>query len=818
MPQIIRSIAFVCAAIGVGPAFAAGSACFFENANYTGASFCTDTSNPWVGNAWNDRVSSVQLPPGTQVTLFENSQYGGRTVTIKASTPNLTSVGFDNALSSLQLSALQGNGSKPAGVIDRFEVVSTVDAYNGATPAGAAGPYVLISGIVHGRLDPAHANNAGIVDLNNAPRDAGGFVAYTTDVAILRPKRAADARRVLFYDVVNRGGKAGQGTFIGGGALDNGSAPDANFPSILRRGYTVVWSGWQGGISQSGQGGTGGLGTSFPFATNSDGSTITGIVREEYVPDTAGGTIGLTYAPASLTDLSEVTFTARQSWLNARGQQDYASSPSVPVTNWSYVSTGNGNYAVKFTPPSIVPGVGGGRVTPDSGTIYTFVYRGSKPRVNGIGFAAVRDLVDFLKTANADAQGFANPLNDLKGAACASGVNCAANPSTNFDVALADGISQSGRFVRDFLYQGFNNANGTKVFDGLMPIIAAGRRTWTNGRFSQMGRWSKQHEDHWMPGDQFPFSYSVITDPLTGNTDGLLKKCLASNTCPKIMQLDGSFEWWGGRASLNVTDGAGRDIALPDNVRYYLVSGTQHGGGDGVRTGVAVVPAAGSKCQFPDSRVTETPVERALLQSLENWVIFNTPPPASQYPTVAAGTLVSTHGAIFNFPKLANINVPSDNAANLVMLSAIYIDIHNQLYVTDYSSGVPSADLNRQYQILVPQVGVNGNEIAGIQMPEMRTPVATFAGWNMRGRGHAEGEACDGGGMMIPFAVSTATKSPADTRPSLDVLYRGRADYIDRFSRAADDLVRQGFLTQIDADNLYKAGAKRISTNLILNP
>ena len=367
----------------------------------------------------------------------------------------------------------------PAGVIDQLEVVSTADAYNGATPAGAAGPYSVITGIVHGKLNPSHPDNAGIVDLANAPVDANGYVSYTTDVVILRPKSAANARRVLFYDVVNRGNKLAQNSFVGGGALPTGAAPDASYSlaAALRL---------HGGLERlarrrraTGNGATGSVGVSFPVATNKDGTPITGLSREEYIQDYAGGTpnvIPLTYAPASLTDKSEVTFTARQSWLNAAGKQDYA-APSVPVTTWSYVTNANGSVSVQFTPPAAVPTPSGASVPPDAGTIYSFVYRAKDPVVMGIGFAAVRDLVSYLRTGTADAKGTANPLNDMKQAACAAGTNCPASPTTNFDVAIGEGISQSGRFMRDFLYQGFNkDANGNKVFDGMMPNIPASRK------------------------------------------------------------------------------------------------------------------------------------------------------------------------------------------------------------------------------------------------------------------------------------------------------------------------------------------------------
>ena len=709
----------------------------------------------------------------------------------------------------------------PAGVIDQLEIVSSVDAYNGATPAGAAGPYTVITGIVHGKLDPKHADNAGIVDLGGAPVDTDGMVSYTTDVVILRPKSATNARRVLFYDVVNRGNKLAQASFVGGGALDAGAAPDATFPSLLRAGYTVVWSGWQGGIAQTGAGATAAVGVTFPVAKNADGTSINGLSREEYIQDYAGGTastIPLTYPPMSMTDLSEVTFTARQSWLNAGGKQDYG-TPSVPVTTWNYTTAANGSVSVQFTPPASVPTPSGAMVPADAGTIYSFVYRAKDPIVMGIGFAAVRDLVSFLRSATADAKGTANPLNDMKTAACAAGTGCAANPTTNFDVAIGEGISQSGRFMRDFLYQGFNkDSSGAMVFDGMMPNIPASRKTWVNWRFAQGGRWSKQHEDHWMPGDQFPFSYGVITDPVSGANDGLLKRCLASSTCPKIMQVDGAFEWWGGRASLVVTDGAGHDLTLPDNVRYYLVAGTQHGGGAGVTTGIATQPAAGSMCQFAASPVSETPVERALIPALENWVVHNTLPPASKYPTVTAGTLVASDQASTGFPNLGAVTVPSGAAATPTAVSLSYGGLVNELFVTDYSNAVPVADLTKQYTVLVPKVDANGNETSGILMPELSVPVATYMGWNLRGAGHSVGEGCSSTGSAIPFAVSPAAKSASDTRTTLSGMYTGRTDYQTKFGAAADALVAQGYLTTLDANNVYKTGSASISAALIPAP
>ena len=734
---------------------------------------------------------------------------------------------------SAALAACGGNSNRPvveanapaaaslAGSVERFEIRSSVDAYGGATPGNAAGPYTVITGVVHGKLNPNHPDNAGIVDLKSAPVDASGNVAYDTDVVILRPKTAATARRVMLYEVVNRGSKLNINRLVGGGALVGGAAPPATLSSLLQQGYTMVWSGWQGNLPLTGAGATDSIGTSFPIALNADGSSITGLSREEFVPDNAGGAtaIPLKYPPASLTDRAEVVFAARQSWIDpATGVQDYA-VPSVPVTDWSYVTNADNSVSVKFTPPAAVPTARGTTEAADQGTIYSFVYRARDPVVMGIGFAAVRDLVNFLQTGAADGQGNANPLADMKTAACALPA-CPAVRSRNFDVIMAEGVSQSGRFLRDFVYQGFNKAqDGSRVFDGILPIGTGARRIWLNYRFAQPDRASKQHEDRFSLGVDAPFSYSVRQDIFGGDADGILKNCLATNTCPKVLHLDGSMEWWTARGSLVVTDGAGQDIALPDNVRYYFIASEQHtGSSTGVTTGLTTQPLAGTRCEFAPNPVTQSPVERALVPRLERWIADGSAPPASTYPTIANGTATTSDRISLGFPDLSSASVPNGISATPLAIALPYSGIYNQLALTDYSRTVPVVDRSKQYQVLLPKVNATGNEVSGIQMPEVAVPLATYAGWNYRRAGFAQGESCALVGSTIPLAVSSGTRTGTDTRPTLADLYSGRADYQAKFAAAADALVAQGFLTTVDAANVYKAGATRISPLLIPSP
>lgn len=714
---------------------------------------------------------------------------------------------------------------RPSAVIRDFQVLSTKPAYGGVTPPGAAGPYEVITGIVHGALNPDSKANAGIVDLKLAPRDKQGLVDYSTDVVILRPRNAKDAKRVLFYDVVNRGNKLAVPFFIGGGEPGATLPPPANFPSLLREGATIVWSGWQGDVAQTGNPSTaltGAVGTDFPIAHFAHGRPITGMSREEFIPDYAGGAanvIPLTYPPANDKSRKSVTFTARQSWLPGYGTanpgQETYTAPSVAVTQWHYVPGPHG-MTVVFTPPAKVPGPAGTMVPPDAGTIYSFVYRARDPRVDGIGFAAVRDLVAFLRHDAKDGAGHPNPLADLAGGACVF-ASCPAHPAGNFDVAIGEGISQSGRFLKDFLYRGFNrDPRGRMVFDGMDIIISGARRAWVDTRFAQPGRWSKQHEDHWQQGDQFPFTYATLRDPVSGRRGGLLAACTLTHTCPKIVHLDGAFEWWGARASLVVTDGRGHDVKLPSNVRYYLVPGTQHGGGPGVTTGLATLPAAGSLCQFPGSPVAEAPVARAITHDLIAWVARDTAPPPSQYPSVAAGTLVAPTAAATGFPDLSDVMVPSNGVP--AKLHLMFPPQLNTIAVTTYRHAIPIANLKQSYTLLVPKVDGNGNAIAGVRVPDIAVPLATYAGWNVRGQGHAVGEGCIFQATAIPFAVDKAAEAGGhDTRATLAELYKGRADYRAKVAAAAAKLVRERYLLADDA-KAYVARAAMVSPKLIPAP
>ena len=589
----------------------------------------------------------------------------------------------------------------------------------GGESFGDIGRYEFLRGIVSGEVDPADPRHAHIVNLDNAPRNAAGRVEYRATVEIYRPIDMSRWNRALYHTVSNRGR---------GGAAE---------PALLERGFVFVRVGWQGDLTPTGTN----IVAYLPVATNADGSPIVGPALEEFIfNDAESASRGrLTYPAATLEP--------RGGMLSVRATQD-AERTRPDDLRWRYV----GDREIEIDRPAGF----------DGGAIYEFIYEAKDPLVLGIGFAAMRDAISFLRYESADREGNPNPL-------AAHGL-----PTS----AMSLGISQSGRMLRDFLYQGFNeDVAGRIVFDGMHPNIAGSRKTFTNYQFGQPGRWQKQHEDHVYPGDQFPFTYATLTDPLSGRTDGLLERCRASDTCPRIVHSDGEAELWQARASLVVTDPVGGHVELPDNVRVYLLSGTQHGGGPGVHTR----PPSRGMCQNPSNPLALADTRTALSVALYEWVARGVEPPASRFPTVADGGLVAAGD--LGFPAIPGVH---------------YSGSYNPLHLADHRSLPPM--YGDAYTVLVGRIDADGNMVDGVRHSNLVAPVGTYTGWNLRRAGFGEGGQCGGTGSSIPFAATEADREAAgDPRPSFEERYSGHAAYVQAVSEAADALVQERLLLPDDA-------------------
>jgi hypothetical protein len=619
-----------------------------------------------------------------------------------------------------------------AAKIVKFEILKVESpAFEGRT-FGAVGTYDRIVARATIAVAPDDIHNQVIVDLDRAPRNAQGQVEATTDVEILRPTVATNGNRTLFYEVLNRGSKLGLALFNDIPAVTNDlvKAADAGNGFLMNRGYTVVWSGWQGDIIP----GSGRMTFSPPIAPG-----VTGLAREDFIFDhTDNPAIGTLSYPAADLDPVNAKISVRER------EADPRTSP-----------TGLGVAFENPTRISVKRPEGF-----DAGAIYELIYIARDPKVMGLGFAATRDVVSFLRNEAADGSGTANPL------------------TGRIDRAIGFGLSQSGRYLHDYLYLGFNTDEaGRTVFEGLMPHISGGKKTFTNYRFSQPGRSPYEHADMLYPGADFPFTYPVITDIVTGKSDGFLARCLATGNCPKIIKSDSELEFYQQRASLVVTDTQGNPITMPDNVRLFLLSNLQHYALAQDKSQMVKV------CANPTNPLNAGPAVRALLVAMNEWIAKGTLPPDSRYPSRADATLAPPWANAVGFPNIPGFAYPSRIAQPTALKS----------------EDMPPSK-GAAYPVFVPKTDADGRDIAGIHLPTLEAPAATHTGWNLRKTGFSEGELCDNNGSMMPFAATREERLKInDPRLSMEERYPNAGDRAAAIAKATQQLIRDRLLLEEDA-------------------
>jgi hypothetical protein len=619
-----------------------------------------------------------------------------------------------------------------AAKVVKFEITRVESpAFEGQT-FGTVGTYDRIIARATVAVSPDDPHDKIIVDLDRAPRNAQGLVEAVTDVEILRPTVAANGNRRLFYEVLNRGGKLGLALFNDNPVVVNDlvKASDAGNGFLMNRGYTVVWSGWQGDIVP----GAGRMTFSPPVVPD-----VTGLAREEFVFDQMDNPAKATLSyPAADLDPAHTKLSVRQR------ETDPRSTPPGLEAKF------DGPTTISITRPEGF----------DAGAIYEFIYTAKDPKVMGLGFAATRDVVSFLHNETADAAGNANPV------------------AGQIDRAIGFGLSQSGRYLQDYLYLGFNaDEAGRTVFEGLMPHISGGKKTFTNYRFSQPGRSPYQHADMLYPGADFPFTYPVTTDALTGKTDGFLARCLAAGNCPKIIKSDSEIEFYQQRASLVVTDTQGNALDMPDNIRLFFLSNLQHFALANAK------PELVKTCAFPTNPLNAGPPVRALLTALDNWISNGTLPPASRYPSRKDDTLVTPEIEAVNYPHIPGFAYTSRMARPAMIKS----------------EAMPPSK-GADYPVFVPRTDADGRDIAGLHLPPLEAPAATHTGWNLRKAGFSEGELCENNGSMIPFAATREERLKAgDSRLSMAERYPNPGDRAAAIAKAAQQLVQDGLLLEEDA-------------------
>ncbi len=642
----------------------------------------------------------------------------------------------------------------------RVDVASRADVLNGKT-FGSAGVYERITGRVYFSVEVANPHNRRIVDLANAVNLRNGSVEFSSDFIAIRPKDPTKSNGSLLLEIPNRG-KARIIALVDGG--DWSLAKDAGDAWLLRNGYTIVSLGWQWDSTDPDA-----LHFYAPIAKE-NGSTIHGLLRGDLMPSKVMGEIPLGHLITGSIGGAEYPVDAPQDPRNVLTVRDSreAKRTLVPRSEWQFAQTLNG----KLVPSNRYIHLNGGF---QPGKIYEYVYVVANPVVAGLGIAAARDFAAYAKHAPD-----------------------ALTPAARI---VGEGISQNGRFLRDFLHQGFNaDEQGRIALDGVLAHVAGAGRGSFNYRFAQPSRDAQPTSSVFFPTDIFPFTDLPETDPQTGQTGGLLDLARADKVIPKIFFSNTSYEYWGRVASLihSSPDGT-RDVPIGDHVRIYHFTGLQHFSGP-------FPPAKGKDDLDGDEPESPLPVKffwRAMIANMDAWVRTDTAPPESSYPKIAASNLVPL--SAYAFPAIPHVERPQE--AN----RAYRID-----FGPNWQRGILSLQpprVDAPFAVLVPQVDADGNERDGVRLPEILVPLATYTGWNLRDPSiGAPHERVPFEGSYLPFPRTAADRqSSGDPRASIAERYRSRQDYLSRFSRALDSLVAQHWIFEEDRAAMLRRGEEEWS-------
>jgi len=658
-------------------------------------------------------------------------------------------------------------------MITRF-IVNRRERFAGRHEFSVTGAYEKFVGKLYGEVDPKSRSNKIIVNLAKAPQNRRGHVEYWSDFCILKPLDLSRGNAKLFFDAPNRGGKRIV-AFLNDAPQSNdpSALADAGNGFLMRQGYTIAWCGWQGDLIPQ----QNWLVAGVPPAT-ANGAAIIRRVRTEIVVEENGIKSQPLSGDERVKSYEAASFDKSRASLTVR-EKSYGQRIPIPPAEWEFAvherDQRSGKENIRRSSRDLYLRSGF-----KPGHIYELVYLAKNPLVLGLGFAIVRDFVSFLRYEAKDRAGRRNPL-------------AISHKLPAIRHAYGWGRSQSGRFLRDFVYHGFNeDESRRKVFDAVAPHVAGGGRIFLNYEFARPVTSSQQHTNQLEP-ELFPFAYNVLKDPQTGRRDGILKR---PKSDPYVFHTQTSTEYWQKRGCLAHTDGKGRDVTLPEKVRLYVIASAQHNS------------PFGGEPEKDDTQQLVNPlpagdVLRALMVAMDQWVAQGIPPPPSQFPLARDGTLVPPDRRKTGFPKIPGVR---------------YQGLHNRQLFLDYGPRIhrgridvhPPAPIgNCAYTILVPKTDADGNDIAGIRLPAVQAPLGTYTGWNLRPRRLAENELSGLLGSFIPFPRTMAErKKSGDPRLSLEERYRDKEDYVRQIARAARILIGQRYLLPEDAQRIIDEAEK----------
>jgi hypothetical protein len=632
--------------------------------------------------------------------------------------------------------------------VTRVEVTSRTPVLEGKV-FGNAGAYERILGKVYFSLPVLNLHNRGIVDLANAVNLKAGEVEFSADFMALRPLDAHKGNGSMILEVPNRGLSRIVALVDGG---DWNAEKDAGDAWLLRNGFTIAALGWQWDAA-----GPGALKFQAPVA-KLQGKTITGLLRGDVMLSKAMEDIPLGHLILGRIGGSEYPVSAPNDPRNVLTVRDSrtAERTVIPRAQWQFAHTVNGKLEAS---DRFIHLEGGFK----PGKIYEYVYVVQDPVVAGGGFAAVRDFASYAKHA--------------------------ADAITPAQRVYGEGISQNGRFLRDFLYEGFNaDEEGRMALDGVLAHVAGAGRGSFNYRFAQPSRDAQPTSSVFFPTDIFPFTDMPEKDPVTGATGGLLDKAVVQKVVPKIFFSNTSFEYWGRAAALIHTSADGKkDAEISPNVRIYHFTGLQHFSGPWP-------PAKGAGDLVGQEPQSPLPIKyfwRAMIRNMDAWVRNGTAPPPSRYPRIDDGTLVPVK--LYGLPPIPGLGHPHEAS---------------EAFHLDYGPGwqekriltVQPPKVGPAFPVMVPQVDVDGNERDGVKLPEMMVPLGTYTGWNLRDASiGAPDQRVSFEASYVPFAKTEAERvKTKDSRRSIAERYRNRFEYLTDYSAAVDALVKENWILEED--------------------
>lgn len=640
------------------------------------------------------------------------------------------------------------------------EVVSVdIDVHEdvlGGRSYGLAGPYEKLIGTMNFAVDPANSANEIIVDIEHAPTNAAGLVEFSATFTLIKPKDATRGNGTVLLGVANRGTRR-MLTFFNH-AHAEGEEWDAGNPTtpenfgdgfLMEQGFSLLWVGWQFDVPVSRVEGS----RVFVPRVEPD-EPIEGLVRSDFVvrehvfDRTLADRNHVPY-PVSDPNATESVLTVRNS---VEGQRRV-----IPRDQWDFARIENERVIPDMTRVYLETGF-------EPHLIYEVVYKAENPEVIGLGLAGLRDAASLFKYGSSD---------DLN------------LPASAIERAIGYGMSQPGRTLRTLVYMGFNEDEGhRKAFDGIIAQIGGAARGSFNLRFGQASRDAHPYLNFFYPTDIFPFADVELTDPVTGQTGGMLSH-IPEEFMPRVYNVNTSYEYWGRVASLLTTtlDGTEHIPMMDEHARVYHLAGAQHLPSE--------FPPRQENGQNVNNPNNFSWLMRALLLRMNDWVTDGTPPPPSRYPLLDDETLVAP--AAVDFPDLPGINFPT------ITHKAYRVDYGPQ-FASDGIISKEPPEVGPAYTILVPQVNVDGNELGGLHTPGGLVPLATYTGWNLYNAEYGPMHIVSHmSGSFLPFPKNEQEREARnDPRQSIEERYSNKARYLGLLVEETMALIDEGYLLDQD--------------------